>query len=334
MERKIIIWIIILLLLLQIFIPIISCYEITNKNIIYVDDDNKYGPWDGTLEHPFKNISDGINIANNADTVFVYNGTYQDYEIFIDKSIYLIGEDKSSTIISDGQIILMKGEFSSISGFNINNCFIESENQDYVEIYDNNITGGITIINTIQSYIHHNIINGIEESKPVIEILDGCCSIIEYNIIHNNHEGGIALFGNGNTVSNNTITNNIEKSGYGIRLEGNNNKITDNHISDNVFGIRLGNAHSNKIMRNNFIFNTVNVYLFGILDTIRKTKNIWDYNFWNRPRIFPKLIYGIDMLQIPGAGDLIFWMPIIIIQVDKNPRLIPYEIPTLKYFKN
>ena len=28
---------------------------------IYVDDDNTAGPWDGTLEHPYQHIQDGVN---------------------------------------------------------------------------------------------------------------------------------------------------------------------------------------------------------------------------------------------------------------------------------
>jgi parallel beta-helix repeat protein len=332
MERKNIIWGIAFILLIYNFIPISSSHEISNKNTIFVDDDNKYGPWDGTEQYPYQNIIDGINNAVENDIVYVKTGIYQDYEIFIDKSIYLIGENKSNTIIEDGQIIAMSGVFSSISGFNIRNCFVVSENQDYVEIFDNNITGGINISNTIQSDIHHNIINGIEGSHSAIEISNGCCAVIEFNIIHNNYEGGIAVFGNGNTIANNTITNNKGESGYGIKLEGNNNKIIDNHITNNVFGIRFGYAYGNKILRNNFLFNTVHVYLFGVLDAIGKTKNIWDYNFWDRPRISPKLIYGIDMMPIPGAGDLIFWIPIIIIQVDMHPSLIPYEIPIPNFY--
>jgi len=327
LKRRTFIWGVILILFFQSILPIISSNEGFSKNIIYVDDSNKYGPWDGTQVHPYKNINDGVNVASDGDTVFVYNGTYQDYEMHIKKSINLKGENKTNTIIEEGQIIFMTSASSSLSGFNIRYCTIVSENQDYVEIYNNNITGGIAVFNTIESYIHHNIINGVEGTEPAIKLSDGCCNIVEYNVINTNYEGGIAVFGNSNIISNNTITNNIGESGYGIRLDGNNNKIKDNHIANNVFGIKLDYAFGNIIERNNFIDNVVQVYLFGTFDTIGKTKNLWDYNFWDRPKIYPKFLLGLDIIPMPGAGDLLFWIPILIIQVDWHPRLIPYDIP-------
>ncbi len=65
---------------------------------IYVDDDNTGGPWDGTLDHPYQYIQDGIDNSNNGDTVFVFNGMYHE-NIVINKSINLIGESNSQTTI-------------------------------------------------------------------------------------------------------------------------------------------------------------------------------------------------------------------------------------------
>ena len=67
-------------------------------SIIYVDDDNTEGPWDGTQEHPYQYIQDGVNATDNGDTVFVYNGLYMEW-IRINKEIELNGEDKTNTII-------------------------------------------------------------------------------------------------------------------------------------------------------------------------------------------------------------------------------------------
>ena len=90
----------------------------------YVDDDNTMGPWDGTQEHPFQYIQDGINAANNGDTVFVYNGTYYDNLEIINKSISVIGENKETTIIdanwsSYGLIIC--ADSCTIEGFTFRN---------------------------------------------------------------------------------------------------------------------------------------------------------------------------------------------------------------------
>ena len=37
-------------------------------DIIYVDDDNTTGPWDGTEDHPFQFIQDGIDVAVGDDS--------------------------------------------------------------------------------------------------------------------------------------------------------------------------------------------------------------------------------------------------------------------------
>lgn len=72
--------------------------EETGASTIYVDDDNVTGPWDGSYEHPFQFIQDGINESDNGDTVFVLNGMY--YECLkISKEISLIGEDNINTIL-------------------------------------------------------------------------------------------------------------------------------------------------------------------------------------------------------------------------------------------
>ena len=70
----------------------------SNNDIIYVDGDNTQGPWDGTLEHPYKSINDGVKNAINGNTILVLNGTYHE-NVTIGLSITLKGENKSKTII-------------------------------------------------------------------------------------------------------------------------------------------------------------------------------------------------------------------------------------------
>jgi parallel beta-helix repeat protein len=73
---------------------------VTQENtIIYVDGGNIHGPWDGTIEHPFRYIQDGINASSDNDLIYIFEGTYNE-TLFITTSITLYGE--TTTFINGG----------------------------------------------------------------------------------------------------------------------------------------------------------------------------------------------------------------------------------------
>ncbi|MBA7636881.1 hypothetical protein ES703_44509 [subsurface metagenome] len=54
-------------------------------------------------------------------------------------------------------------------------------------------------------------------------------------------------------------------------------------------------------------------------------RNKWDNNYWNRPRLLPKVILGSG--EIVFKWGIIFFIPFPIIEFDWHPAQEPYDIP-------
>jgi len=153
---------------------------------IYVDDDNTEGPWDGTIDYPYQYIQDGIDNANNDDDIHVFSGVYFE-NIVIFKTVCVIGESKSSTIIDgseNGNTVTFTADGIYLSGFTIinsggnpNDAGIIVHSQ-YNEIIANNIQNnniGIKLADSENEIIYNNFFNNI------IDAYDEYCNTIEYN---------------------------------------------------------------------------------------------------------------------------------------------------------
>jgi len=194
-----------------------------NEKILYVDDDNIEGPWDGTQEHPYQHIQDGIDTAIEWDTVFVYGGTYYE-NVAVDKSIDLIGENRDTTIIDGGD----SGNVVNVSS-------------------DRVIISGFTIQNT-----------GANLSAVGIEIRSNYCTF-SGNIISENGWGVYVYHSWNNTITDNIITSN---SKYGIYFYvSDDNVISRNIISENDYGIRIKSSRNNNVFANTICNNERGIYL-------------------------------------------------------------------------
>jgi len=221
------------------FTPSIAIDNVINSHIPLSNGNTLYVG--GTGEGNYTKIQDAIDNASDGDTVFVYNSTYFE-NLFLEKSICLVGEDRNNTIIyprnlSENSIIYIAANNCTIDGFSIRN---EDFQEDSIGIF----------INSSGNKINGNIIT---RSKHGIYLKD---------ITNNGHTYV------GNNISNNEISN----CTYGIYLYANaeKNVIYNNDIIDNLEGIDLYYCVNTSVIGNYVYSNTV----YGIYISINSDGNI------------------------------------------------------------
>ena len=272
---------IIFLILISSMIPFASSNMISNSKIIYVDDNNTEGPWEGSIEYPYRFIKDGVDNAKDEDTVFVKNGIYTQL-ITINKSISLIGEDKNKTIIinnSPNTLIQITKDMVTLKGFKIQNgtygLSLKSNRSTIIDnLFINNVIGIRTYFQTSYHEISRNIFqnnkwkginlfssNTIIKNNNFTSIREGISLASSNNIISNNsfYTSGITLWGDTkypNFVKNNTVNkkhliyleNESDKlinidSGQIILVNCNNISVVNQHISNTSLCIQLSDSN-------------------------------------------------------------------------------------------
>ncbi len=270
--------------------------------IVYVDDSNTIGPWNGTKEYPYKTIKDGIDNAYDFWAVYVKNGTYYE-NIVINKTIQLDGENKTNTIIdgnNTGFVIRIEDAPNTrISGFTIQNSGNKSKYNAGINV--ESLNSNVTIIDNIikNNHIGIRLLYTYPESTNTIKNniitsnYDGISATwiynnkIENNIIENNLDNGIKMERSEATVIERNIISDNGGCGIYIRGASNKNIIQLNTIKNNSLGLELRDSHKNKITRNNFIDNEKQVCFYNSF------LNKWRRNYWNDLSLFlPKIIKG------------------------------------------
>lgn len=148
---------------------------------IYVDDDNIAGPWDGTINHPYQFIQDGIDHATGGDSVSVFNGSYTE-NVVVPKSLEIIGEDKENTVITGndfGTVVKIIAEGVVITGFTITQSGSNPNNAGimihtpYNSIINNNIQKnnyyGIYVVEGYNNTIYHN--NIVQNTYQAFDVI-------------------------------------------------------------------------------------------------------------------------------------------------------------------
>jgi parallel beta-helix repeat protein len=271
-------------LVVGIILMCLSIHSSVNAKIqktIYVDDDNTVGPWDGTQDHPFRYIQNGVDASSEDDTIFVYNGFYQE-DLKIDKSVVLIGEDNTSTKIygrgGNTQLINITADDVTVQNFFIEHELLAIDENNYghliklfhvqnVLITSNqfmcynhwgDIWSFIMLDGSYYCVIENNHLNGSSYNNGYnswgVYLSRSDHNRISKNIMQYYWQDAIALFNsNDNMIANNSVT----YSGWGILVyESDNNTIKGNCIKyHECDGIDIDISSGNIVQRNQIYSN-------------------------------------------------------------------------------
>lgn len=296
MERRIIFGIVLTLVLISMLSFTFNIQPIkAAAKTIYVDDDNTTGPWDGTSEHPYRNITSGVEHAALDDTVFVFSGTYYE-SVNVDKTLLLVGEDNVATIVDANGTALgvdVNANEVTVSGFTVMNCIVAGiriVDSDSCVISTNRVLHsylGIAVVgnnNTVSgNYVEDTIFAGIRTSGTRN-------TISENNVTQCLSQGNgdaIQLTGTSSAYPDKVLNNKITQTeGFALHVWATNNTIVSgNEISNTESGIYVqGTEGAGAIVMNNTVWNLTDtgMYLYAAHGITIINNNVTDcrYAIW------------------------------------------------------
>ena len=250
--RRIISIMMLFILIIPSFFINVGAINQTNPDIdFYVDDDAPSGG-DGSIDFPFNSIEDAIDVANEGDTIFVFNGTYDDI-IVLRKAVNLIGEDKNSTfLIYDVQFLDING--INFKGFNLNVQGMYLYDCNALRISENTFQGfhNLNIANSSNCIVSDNYFYGC--SRPIRIRADACNNVIKNNYIDSIGDDGIAIISGClyNKIINNLITN-CENNGINVCHMSNNFTTISGNIIRNCENWGITSTSSYCTISNNIV---------------------------------------------------------------------------------
>ncbi len=246
--------------------------------------------WAPPIDYPVHNLDSGLNYTSiqgainapetlNGHTIFVEVGDYYEH-IEINKSISLVGENRSTTVIDGdgtGIVVNIARNNVNITGFTVQNgeygiqifgfdlCDINfniiTENNRGIYIIGQNITIANNTVSSNNEY-------GIHLNYSIHSNLTG-------NRILSNEDGIILRYANHNTLRKNTVLLN-SNTGIVLQASSNDNILASNTISQSSFGILLWNVSDNSLSNNNISKNRMNFGVWGNFKNSVDTNNTVD----------------------------------------------------------
>jgi parallel beta-helix repeat protein len=223
----------------------------------------------------YSTISEAINFANDGDTIYVLNGTYEEDYIQVNKPVKLIGENKNATTIKGSVMLLKDGielkNFSIIklfppqtrgyaillhrcSNILIENNFIQSNSDGiYFQTDPGPAPQNVTILR------NHIIGYNVSWEAPSFGIFGESYpqATRDLRLIGNNIEGWSTAIGGSLSGKCEIINNTVSSSWCGVSLRFNegDNTIQNNEISNCWQGMALDFSERGNTIQNNTISN-------------------------------------------------------------------------------
>jgi len=283
---------------------------VSSGNILYVG---------GSGEGNYSKIQDAIDNASNGDTIFVFSNASPYHEnVVVDKSIFLIGEDKNNVVLDGdfkGNVITLTVDDVFVSGFTMINPHVENDfwvsalvdivSSENVTVKDNivhryevvfgNNNAGIILRNSSHCFIQNNtLITEPDTSRAFGVVL---LSDSKFNNISGNEaslfNSGVYLYDDGctdNVIYMNYLHHNIDGVFF---IYVNNNTIINNIINFNSCeGIRFEDSSNNLIIGNTITDNGEGKWIDNGIGLIGGSNNYISFNHISRNNP-----YGIKIIS-------------------------------------
>lgn len=290
--RKIISNFIIMLLIGFCFLSFFAVDDVEAEDTIYVDVANVGGPWNGTSVDPFMSIQDAIDDDNTSsgDIILVKAGIYFE-NIVIDKSVTILGEDKTNTIINGrglGDVVFISADDVVFSNFTVING-----NESGVYIWN------ATNVVVKQNLIKLNLVNGIFINYSTnVEVFE--------NDINNNSNGVmVSEDSTGNLFYHNNLCDNL------VNAYANSSNTWHNGL---VYGGNYWDDYAGVDNDSDGFFDTAYNVSGGVNQDFYPLIGMWPYNFapvadfsWDpgSPKVYEDIQF-LD-LSVDANDDIVNW---------------------------
>jgi parallel beta-helix repeat protein len=280
------------------------CYNLTLCHNIFLGNGVLFGNYQHTPDYP--------DVTLDCFLYDVYNNTINGKPLYYFKNInnFIVPNDAGQVILSNCTNVTITGAYFAQCNFPImlnycQNCLVEH----------NKVEDSYGEIMTMRSE------NCIFQNNTIDKIIFGVCldqksnnNIIRNNKVTNSSGGVVVMIkSSDNVIYGNDFCNNT--LGIGLRQGAHNNTFYRNRLEQNSIGLWLtGEPYDNSFENNTFLKNSLQVQSMG------KTTNYYHNNYWNGPRVFPKVIFG---WFTAGQPSPMFTFPYCITGVDWHPLQNP-----------